>query len=670
MGIEDLNEIETFYAIIEAINTQNDKDLNELVSHARKTKFKRLPTITDDNGNTILHYLMMQGSSVLMKEALGYEVGYTASFGVKNKEGKTPHECMLDLPAEKQEFKNQAESYFAPKWNQGYILQQFQRYLAYQQKQNPEQYKEEDIKRIIDTLKEGHCNGIASIWLQGWIDGKENQYQEIFHDIVYWNYDKPEETLTPELVKKFEYAIQLTRSYHINDNIFAGEKQEYDRQRIRHLYGEDQQESQISNDRPKRNDLTLEQIELFEKAPDLNVPWNALRVWEEAWDPSKYKSEKQISSLSISLDGINFFLKSLARPENEGKGFSIFTRDHALAGAYRNGQFYLFDSNFDGDEEGQGVNMAKSFNLVDEEERRAAVHELRKCGYENFGRRNLSSFQIAFKPLGKKDMNPGKYITLHTIELLESYMPKVKSGVPLDPVSFVENIESMAEYFSREDLKYLYDHVVFNHYNMNELSSDLEYKTPLLALIEKGNYPDAVKALLRSGADPLMDCDGVTPLSAAQEQPRVLTILQGNSGAQEKEQEVEKQTLPHKLRVQMSVVKIPANFREENISAVFSILNNDELVKTEDGSIPDIIKEMRTIVEDIDYTDEKDIAQSIIEIKDKIKKANGSNWSGNVQGIIDAFSSAECCDFQAIRARLHENPAFDVAIVKNKGKNL
>ncbi|HAT2047489.1 TPA: hypothetical protein I9Y86_001127, partial [Legionella pneumophila] len=55
---------------------------------------------------------------------------------------------------------------------------------------------------------------MASIWLQCRLDGKEELYYEIFKDIIAW--DKTEASLNEELVKKFEYAIQLTRSYHMD----------------------------------------------------------------------------------------------------------------------------------------------------------------------------------------------------------------------------------------------------------------------------------------------------------------------------------------------------------------------------------------------------------------------------------------------------------------------
>ncbi|MDF1930017.1 hypothetical protein PGH45_08005 [Legionella pneumophila] len=45
----------------------------------------------------------------------------------------------------------------------------------------------------------------------------------------------------------------------------------------------------------------------------------------------------------------------------------------------------------------------------------------------------------------------------------------------------------------------------------------------------------------------------------------------------------ESPALPNKTKVHISIMKIPANEREENILAVHTVLRNDELLRNQDG---------------------------------------------------------------------------------------
>ncbi|HIG0326665.1 TPA: hypothetical protein ACX87D_000529 [Legionella pneumophila] len=118
-------------------------------------------------------------------------------------------------------------------------------------------------------------------------------------------------------------------------------------------------------------------------------------------------------------------------------------------------------------------------------------------------------------------------------------------------------------------------------------------------------------------------------------------------------------TLPNKVKVRINIIKIPANEREENILAVYSALNNDELIRNKDGSIPNLIKEIRDIVGKLDPSKEEDIANAIIEIKSKIIQSRESNYTENARDIINAFAKPGCCDFHEIRANLNSNPAIN-----------
>ncbi|HAU0639587.1 TPA: hypothetical protein JBG54_04990, partial [Legionella pneumophila] len=121
----------------------------------------------------------------------------------------------------------------------------------------------------------------------------------------------------------------------------------------------------------------------------------------------------------------------------------------------------------------------------------------------------------------------------------------------------------------------------------------------------------------------------------------------------------ESPTLPNKTKVHISIMKIPANEREENILAVHTALRNDELLRNQDGSVPAIIKEIRDIVGKIDPSEEENIANAIIEIKRTIADNSDNNYNENAHDIIKAFENPSCCDFRKIRAALTTNHAID-----------
>ncbi|KTD40788.1 hypothetical protein [Legionella parisiensis] len=79
-------------------------------------------------------------------------------------------------------------------------------------------------------------------------------------------------------------------------------------------------------------------------------------------------------------------------------------------------------------------------------------------------------------------------------------------------------------------------------------------------------------------------------------------------------------TFPDKFKVRSNIIRVPTSEREENIFAVNAVLNNDDLMKGQDGNIPTIIQEIRNIMADIDYVDDEKIAAAIIQIKGRISK--------------------------------------------------
>lgn len=702
MGIEQLDETQTFDKLVEAIKEENIPQLSRLLSHARQSRYKIFEQV-DRDGNTILHHAIMQASAKVMGPLWSYETGREASYGIKNTQGKTPYQCMLDLPESKQEFKDKTKLNLGPKWNQSYILNQFQRYLRYQHKKdkdgrdfhlmselsdnpaqyqnsylyikkddiqqlyyvqpdgtvekvkiidlnlfekkvnalknkdesklhlsdeqiediitsngghNPRQYREDEITTVIERLKSGHCNGLASIWLECWINDKEDQYYEIFKDIILW--DKSESTLNEDLVKKFEYAIQLTRAYHMDSSMPSF--------------------------------LNLSESE----DSDVVVRRN---MWEKIWGDENYQLESR-SDFGMSLEGLTYFLQQLARPENEGKGFGLNTKleafktGHAISAAYRDGKLYIYDSNrLSANKDETKPDIIKEFDLSQQEGIEAAAGEIRYCLYDNFGE-PPDNFFVEFSAYDHKGKPPGVFITLEQAEA-RSFYQAVKENKPVNPIEFAKKLPELHSHLSSEELNFMYKNITFDKSKINEIiSTGWDDSSPLLKVIGSGHYPQAVQALLQSGANPNLEVDGISPISDAKSRGMndIVNLLEGKS---------DKPTLPNMAKVRINVMKIPVNEREANILAVYKVLNDDDLMKNKDGSVPNIIKEMREIIGKLNPENEEKIASAILEVKNKIAHGSGNNMSENAREVLNAFANSSCCDFQKIRAALTDNPTMD-----------
>ncbi|HAU1344334.1 TPA: hypothetical protein K0O60_003062, partial [Legionella pneumophila] len=64
------------------------------------------------------------------------------------------------------------------------------------------------------------------------------------------------------------------------------------------------------------------------------------------------------------------------------------------------------------------------------------------------------------------------------------------------------------------------------------------------------------------------------------------------------------------MKVKVNVLRIPANEREANIVAVYAILINKDLMGNIDN-IPNVIWQIKSMIENINLDDDDDIARSI-----------------------------------------------------------
>ncbi|HAT7071484.1 TPA: NUDIX domain-containing protein [Legionella pneumophila] len=125
-------------------------------------------------------------------------------------------------------------------------------------------------------------------------------------------------------------------------------------------------------------------------------------------------------------------------------------------------------------------------------------------------------------------------------------------------------------------------------------------------------------------------------------------------------------SLSNSAKIHVSIAKIDADERKENISAVYRVLENDDFLRNQDGTVSSIIKQIKEIVSAIDSSKEENITSAIVEIKKKIVENKDNNHSENANCIIDAFAKPSCLNFRKIRETLSTNPAID-EIMNRKG---
>lgn len=108
----------------------------------------------------------------------------------------------------------------------------------------------------------------------------------------------------------------------------------------------------------------------------------------------------------------------------------------------------------------------------------------------------------------------------------------------------------------------------------------------------------------------------------------------------------------YQLKVKLNVTKIPAYEREANIIAIYSLLMKDDLFKDDKGEAPQIISEIKKILENIDLDNEKEISESILKIKKKIKNAPYYSSNSNVHDLLYVFSCVTNLTYKTIRSAL------------------
>nr|WP_329601414.1 ankyrin repeat domain-containing protein [Legionella pneumophila] len=119
---------------------------------------------------------------------------------------------------------------------------------------------------------------------------------------------------------------------------------------------------------------------------------------------------------------------------------------------------------------------------------------------------------------------------------------------------------------------------------------------------------------------------------------------------------IDTQSLMHK-KSSMSILRIPATEREENIYAVFQMLECP-LMCNEDGSIPKILKEIKAIIKEIDPQEEQSISDALRLIRNVVKDDAGQERP-LVAEVLKIFDATGSLNFRQIRNSLEHLPGLN-----------
>ncbi|KTD42251.1 hypothetical protein [Legionella parisiensis] len=643
---------ELFKEIVELIKRQDVDGVRDIL--AKNKQIQELPKLVDEEGNTLFHHLIKSGNLSLMRASEAYERGFAASYPIRNKEGKTPYQCVADI--KDAEFKESAARAFGPTWKQAHILNQFIVYLKIQHQLKPKEYKQEDITAIIDALDEGHCNGLSIIWLVSWLNNEENKYYELFSDIIYW--DGSIEHLSEELKSKFEVAISLTRMYQMDRQILSHEKKQGAQSKLAVKEAIRQKKEDETGEKVSIDDVQLPEL-LSDEVPDFFG--RTQNVWhtyvDTLYQEKYYRGQFTINSLAFLLDQI----------ADQEKGISFHASGHVIAAGIKNGTLYLFDSNYD--KQAGKETIPREFNLRSPSGQIDAAKEI----YKQLHFRappEINTF-FDFDRVNILDMKERPRYTQYPSDIdiknkageakALAFYKKVEENnfTEIDPFEFARLSAYFDSVLNETELANLFEKTVFKKELINQIIqvSRWDFISPLLVLIEDANNENALNCLLRNGADPHLIVGHQSAIEAAKNRDKENLVhcmeehIKRMSAPTEHKKQLE-------LKCHMNIIKIPANEREQNILAVLNLLNSP-LLNNKDNTPSVVVQNIKAIVVQIDHENTENISEKIKEIKALIK-AHGKDREDNsyVRNILDVFENVTQDNFKKIRESLTLVPEF------------
>lgn len=479
-----------FEKLAEAIKAADITQIKTLFNQARTgLSSDALLSQVDENGDTLLHLLLKSGQrDVANAGILSYEGGFWHCVNVVNAAGEKPLDVVEKLPFENEDFKQRVKNYFSPTFKQSWVLTQFEQYLKSQNERDPEAYKLEDVNAIIQTLKVGHCSGFSAFWAQGCLeDGKPDQeYVDSLKEVVYW--DAKKETLTPDVVQKFERAISLARFGQFTRENLRSERVQWD---------EDKNQGELSPE--------------FLSAHQL--------AWDVIWDKDKYQTEEVLEIKKLRQDMFKEFIAEFAVSKNDGKVAYILANNHVVSFFYKVNTFHVFDSNYRGGVEKEKLleGISSHFKINNASDYESVAREIQSRVYDVFGKdAQYLDFKMSFTD--KKGKPFGAYPDVDLLMAKSMYKDiMLNSDKVFLPSDFIEQVQLLESKLSPTQMKEIYQNVRLDPLKINEIySKGWDDFSPLVEAIKMENV-GLVKCLLQRGADINLEVESKLPVERAQD---------------------------------------------------------------------------------------------------------------------------------------------------------
>lgn len=113
-----------------------------------------------------------------------------------------------------------------------------------------------------------------------------------------------------------------------------------------------------------------------------------------------------------------------------------------------------------------------------------------------------------------------------------------------------------------------------------------------------------------------------------------------------------------KYKFKNKALRVPLNDRRENIKVVATVLNDDELMKGTNNTVPPLIEAIRTIVNSIEPSNENSLYDTLTLIQEKIHNSPEDDLTDTVRDTVNAFIDISYLSFKQVRLKLEENSSL------------